>query len=333
MKSKVLLAIAGLLVLILFICAYTVDETEQVVVTRFDKINRTVIKPGLKFKLPVIEKALVFPNNLQEWDGDPGQIPTREKTYIWVNTFARWKIVDPVKFLKTVGYISQAQQRLDEIIDPTVRNFITSNRLIEAVRNSNRELDTFEDLGDSVQAVLGGSSEASETSQDKQMPVRFAQVTVGRDKIDNGILTQAKPKLAQFGIELVDVKIKRVNYVEEVRKSVYDRMIAERKQIAQKFRSEGKGEAQKILGEKERELKRIESEAYRTAQEIKGKADAESTRLYADAFGLDPEFYSFTKTMEVYNEALTDNSSIILSTDSEIFKYMKGYQGQTSKKP
>jgi len=330
MKSKVLLAIAGLLVLILFICAYTVDETEQVVVTRFDKIQRTVIKPGLKFKLPVIEKALVFPNNLQEWDGDPGQIPTREKTYIWVNTFARWKIVDPVLFLKTVGYINQAQQRLDEIIDPTVRNFITSNRLIEAVRNSNRELDTFEDLGDSVQAAVGDATEAEE---EKEMPVRFAQVTVGRDKIDNGILTQAKPKLAQFGIELVDVKIKRVNYVEEVRKSVYDRMIAERKQIAQKFRSEGKGEAQKILGEKERELKRIESEAYRTAQEVKGKADAESTRLYAEAFGLDPEFYSFVKTLEVYNEALSDNSSIILSTDSEIFKYMKGYEGTAARTP
>ncbi len=330
MKSKLLLAIGGLVVLTLFICAYTVDETEQVVVTRFDKIQRTVTTPGLNFKLPIIEKALVFPNNLQEWDGDPGQIPTREKTYIWVNTFARWKIVDPVLFLKTVGYISQAQQRLDEIIDPTVRNFITSNRLIEAVRNSNRELDTFEDLGENVHSVAGGDSDAAE---EKEMPVRFAQVTVGRDKIDNGILTQAKPKLAQFGIELVDVKIKRVNYVEEVRKSVYDRMIAERKQIAQKFRSEGKGEAQKILGEKERELKRIESEAYRTAQEIKGKADAESTRLYAEAFGLDPEFYSFTKTMEVYNEALTDNSSIILSTDSEIFKYMKGYEGNTVGRP
>ncbi len=316
MKTKFLLAVAGLLVLMLFICAYTVDETEQVVVTRFDKVQRTVTTPGLRFKLPVIEKALFFPKNLQEWDGDPGQIPTKDKTYIWVNTFARWKIVDPVLFFKTVGYISQAQQRLDEIIDPTVRNFITSNRLIEAVRNSNRELDTFEDLGDS-----------SETDAQEKKPARFSQVYVGRDKIDTGILNQAKPKLSNFGIELSDVKIKRVNYVEEVRKSVYERMIAERKQIAQKFRSEGKGEAQKILGEKERELKRIESEAYRTAQEIKGKADAQSTRLYAESYGQDPEFYSFIKTLEVCNKALSDNSSIILSTDSEIFKYMKGYKG------
>ena len=315
MKIKAILAIVGALVLILIVCAYTVDETEQVVVTRFDKVQRTESDPGLKFKLPVIEKALVFPKNLQEWDGDPGQIPTRDKTYIWVNTFARWKIVDPVVFFKTVGYVQRAQQRLDEIIDPTVRNFITSNRLIEAVRNSNRELDTFEDFGE----------DASTDPQENKKPVRFSQVFVGRDKIDTGILNQAKPKLEQFGIELVDVKIKRVNYVEEVRKSVYDRMIAERKQIAQKFRSEGKGEAQKILGEKERELKLIESEAYRKAQEVKGKADAESTRLYAEAFGKDPEFYSFIKTLEVYSAALSGNSAVILSTDSEIFKYMKGY--------
>jgi membrane protease subunit HflC len=323
MKMKALLAAAGVLVLLLFICAYTVDETEQVVITRFDKVQRTVLTPGLRFKLPVIEKALVFPNNLQEWDGDPGQIPTKDKTYIWVNTFARWKIVDPVLFFKTVGYVNRAQQRLDEIIDPTVRNFITSNRLIEAVRNSNRELDTFEDLGD----------DAEDANAQEGKPARFSQVFVGRDQIDTGILNQARPKLSNFGIELVDVKIKRVNYVEEVRTSVYERMIAERKQIAQKFRSEGKGEAQKILGEKERELKRIESEAYRTAQEIKGKADAESTRLYAKAYGLDAEFYSFVKTLEVYNEALSENSSIILSTDSEIFKYMKGYEGKMMERP
>ena len=317
MKVKAVLILVGVLILTLAVCAYTVDETEQVVVTRFDKVQRTETTPGLKFKFPVIEKALVFPKNLQEWDGDPGQIPTRDKTYIWVNTFARWKIVDPVVFFKTIGYVNRAQQRLDEIIDPTVRNFITSNRLIEAVRNSNRELDTFEDLGDDT-------PREEEPHADK--PLRFSQVYVGRDKIDNGIQNQAGPKLKQFGIELVDVKIKRVNYVEEVRKSVYDRMIAERRQIAQKFRSEGKGEAQKILGEKERELKRIESEAYRTAQEISGKADAESTKLYAEAFGLDPDFYSFTKTLEVYASALSGNSSLIMSTDSEIFKYLKNYE-------
>lgn len=314
MKAKIGLAVAGALVLLLLVSAYTVDETEQVVVTRFDKVERTVTTPGLKFKIPLIERAVVYPKNLQNWDGDPGQIPTRDKTYIWVNTFARWKIVDPVAFFKTVRYMNMAMQRLDEIIDPTVRDFITSNRLIEAVRNSNRELDTFEDFGENSQA---------ETPENK--PPRFAQVYVGRDKIEKGILKQAQSKLKEFGIKLVDVKLKRVNYVESVRKSVYDRMIAERKQIAQKFRSEGKGEAHKILGEKERDLKRIQSEAYRKAQEIKGKADATATRIYAQAYGLDPQFYSFVKTLQVYKNALGSNTTLILSTDSDIFKYMKSY--------
>lgn len=312
MKIKALAVVAGVIILVLFVSAFTVDETEQVVVTRFDKVQRVATEPGLKFKIPIIEKALVFPKNLQGWDGDPGQIPTKDKTYIWVDTFARWKIVDPEQFFKTVGFLSRAQQRLDEIIDPAVRNFITSNRLIEAVRNSDRELDTFEE------------EVASDDADDKYNPSTYF-ITMGRSMINKGILNQAKPKLTTFGIELVDVQIKRINYVEQVRKSVYGRMIAERKQIAEKFRSEGKGEARKILGEKERDLKQITSEAYKTAQEIKGKADAEATRLYAEAFGLDPEFYSFTRTLDVYNEALSGNSSLVLSTDSEIFKYLKGY--------
>ena len=203
-----------------------------------------------------------------------------------------------------------ATSRLNEIIDPAVRNLITSNRLIETVRNSNRELDTFE--------------EGLEDQAQVQSPSLYT-ITVGRKEIDERILKQAKDKLDRFGIALVDVKIKRINYREEVRRSVYDRMIAERKQIAQKFRSEGKGEAQKILGDKELELKNISSEAYRTAQGIKGKADATATRLYADAFGKDPEFYSFVKTMEIYGEALSKDSSLVLSTDSDLLKYLKGY--------
>jgi membrane protease subunit HflC len=292
-------------------CAYTVDETEQVVITKFSKVSRTVMDPGLHFKWPVIERAIVYPRNLQEWDGDPGEIPTKDKTYIYVDTFARWKIVDPVLFFKTVGMESRlATSRLNEIIDPAVRNLITSNRLIETVRNSNRELDTFEE----------GLEESEQTKQ----PSLYT-ITIGRKKIDEMILEQAKNKLDRFGIELMDVKIKRINYREEVRRSVYDRMIAERKQIAQKFRSEGKGEAQKIKGEKELDLKRIESEAYRTAQGIKGKADAESTLRYAEAYGKDPSFYSFIKTLEIYAEALDKDSSLVLSTDSELLKYFKGY--------
>lgn len=313
MNLKAVIAVlAALVIAVGLMCAYTVDETEQVVITLFSKVNRVVSEPGLHIKLPIFEKALFYPKNLQEWDGDPGQIPTKDKTYIWVDTFARWKIVDPVLFFKTIGMDArQATNRLNEIIDPAVRNLVTSNRLIEAVRNSNRELDTFEIGLEDVK---------------KDQPSVY-RISIGRGKIDGLILSQARTKLEKFGIELVDVKIKRIDYVEEVRKSVYGRMIAERKQIAEKFRSEGQGEAQKILGDKELDLKRIQSEAYRTAQELKGKADAESTRLYAEAFGKDPEFYSFIKTLEIYRESLDKESSLVLSTDSELLKYLKGYSG------
>ena len=311
MKSKgfiVALLIVG--ILLVFASAYVVDETEQVVVTQFGRVIGEPKKtPGLYFKIPFIQQANYFPKNLLRWDGDPGQIPTLDKTFIWVDPFARWKVVDPVKLFQTVNNTVAAIGRLDDIIDPAVRNFITSYQLIEAVRSSNRELDTFE---------IG--------LEDVKKEGRYGyQISTGREAITQGIMEQAQPKLAKFGIELVDVKIKRINYVEEVRKSVYGRMIAERKQIAEKFRSEGKGEAQNILGEKERDLKRISSEAYRTAQEIKGKADAEVTKIYAEAYGADPEFYSFTKTLEIYGQALDDKNSLVLSTDSEFLKYLKDF--------
>jgi membrane protease subunit HflC len=288
--------------------AYIVNETEQVVVTQFGRIiGSPVTTPGLKFKVPFIQRANYFPKNLLSWDGDPGQIPTLDKTFIWVDAFARWKIVDPVKFFQTVNNPFNAIGRLNDIIDPAVRDFITSNRLIEVVRNSNRELDTYE---------IGREDE-----QTQRRP--SLEVHIGRQKITEGILKESQPKLAKFGIELVDVKIKRINYVEEVRQSVYNRMIAERKQIAEKFRSEGKGEAQKIRGDKERELKLITSEAYRVAQEKKGKADAESTKIYAEAYGVDPAFYSFVRTLEIYRESLDEKNTLVLSTESEFLKYFK----------
>jgi len=312
MKSKLaILVVAVVAILFVFTAAYVVDETEQVVVTQFGKVvGKPKSEPGLYFKIPFIQNTNYFPKNLLQWDGDPGQIPTLDKTYIWVDTFARWRITDPITFFQTVNNTTSAQGRLDDIIDPAVRNLITENRLIETVRKTNRELDTYEIGLEDI----------------KERP--SYKIVTGREKITKQILEQAQPKLAKFGIELVDVKIKRINYVEQVRDSVYGRMIAERKQIAEKFRSEGKGEAQKILGEKERDLKRITSEAYRTAQEIKGKADAESTKLYAEAFGVDPEFYSFIKTLEIYDDALGKDSSVVLSTDSEFFKYLKGYSGK-----
>jgi len=312
MKNRGIILICCIIALLIIIgSAFIVDETEQVIITQFGKVIGSPVKePGLYFKIPLIQEVNYFPKNLLQWDGNPGQIPTLDKTYIWVDTFARWKIVDPVKFFQTVNNTVSALARLDDIIDPAVRNFVTSYSLIETVRKSARELDTFE---------IGMMENKKYEFQSS-----FA-IKTGRELIMKGILEQAQPKLAQFGIELVDVKIKRINYVTEVRDSVYTRMIAERKQIAEKFRSEGHGEAQKITGEKERDLKRITSEAYRKAQELQGKADAEATRIYAKAFGADPAFYSFIKTLEVYNESLGKDTSIILSTDSELFKYLKGY--------
>ncbi len=316
-KLIVLLVVVGVAAFGLYLSAYQVDETEQVVITQFGRvIGKPITESGIKFKLPdPIQTANYFPKNLLQWDGDPGQIPTLDKTYIWVDTFARWKIVDPVKFFKTVNNTFSALGRLDDIIDPAVRNFITSYSLIETVRMTNRKLDTFE----------AGIEYTEGTEKDKSATY---YIETGREKITAGIMTQAQPKLAKFGIELVDVKVKRINYVEEVRRSVYARMVAERKQIAEKFRSEGQGEAKKILGEKERDLKMITSEAYKLAQEIKGKADAESTKIYARAYGLDPEFYSYTQTLEIYKDALGEKSSVVLSTDSEFLKYLKGYSGK-----
>lgn len=311
MKLKSLLIIIAIVaVVLLYNAAFTVNETEQVVITQFGRIIGEPIKdPGLKFKIPFIQKANFFPKNLLNWDGDPGQIPTLDKTFIWVDTFALWKIVDPVKFFQTVNNRFNALTKLNDIIDPAVRNFITSNRLIEAVRKSNRPL---------------GAAEIGLKDVEKDVEASYA-IQKGRINLTRGIMQQAQPKLKKFGIELVDVLVKRINYVEQVRKSVYGRMIAERKQIAEKFRSEGKGEAQKILGEKERDLQQITSQAYKKAQEIKGKADATATKIYAQAYGLDPEFYSFSQTLDIYGKTLGKDNTLVLSTDSNFFKYIKGF--------
>lgn len=297
---------------ILFASAYVVDETEQVVITQFGKVvGKPVTTPGLNFKVPFIQKASYFPKNLQEWDGDPGQVPTKDKTYIWVDTFARWKIVDPVKYFQTVTNMDTAIGRLDDIIDPAMRNFLTSYRLVESVRNSDRPMDTYEGMGNDVQA-----EEGQQYSQYK--------IKVGRSEITNRIMAQAQPKLKSFGIELVDVKIKRINYVEKVRDAVYGRMIAERNQIAEKFRAEGKGEASNIRGDKQKELQRIKSRAYKKAQVIKGEADAKATAIYAAAYGSDPEFYAFVKTLEAYKATLGGNTTLVLSTKSDFMRYFKG---------
>jgi len=284
-----------------------VDETQQVVITQFGKpVGDPITKPGLNFKVPFIQAVNYFPKNLLQWDGDPSQIPTLDKTYIYVDTFARWKVVDPLKFFQTVNNVVGGLARLDDIIDAAVRNFIAKNPLIETVRWTNRELDVSE---------IGVKQVAHKRV--------MAEITTGRQKIVKGILDQSNPKLKEFGILLIDVQIKRLNYVEEVRRSVYGRMIAERKQIAERFRSEGEGEARKVEGDRERDLKKITSVAYRKAQEIKGKADAEATLIYAQAYNKDPDFYSFLKTLDVYKETMGKDTSLVLSTDSDLLKYFK----------
>ena len=312
MKLKFLLIVIAVALIGVYSSIYTVDETEQVVITQFGKaIGQPITKPGLYFKIPMIQQANYFPKNLLNWDGEPGQIPTLDKTYIGVDTFALWKIVDPLRFFQTVNNVTGAQARLDDILDAAVRNLITSYPLIETVRTSNRNLSSLSVQVD--QQRIGGS---------------LGTVTTGRNKITRAMLEQAQPKVAEFGIRLVDIKIKRLNYVESVRTSVYGRMIAERKQIAEKFRSEGKGEAKKIEGDQDMDLKRITSEAYKKAQEIKGKADAKATLIYAQAYGKDPEFYSFVKSLETYEKGLDKDAYLLLSTDSEFFKYLKGYTGK-----
>ncbi|MCD4721777.1 MAG: protease modulator HflC [Desulfobacula sp.] len=304
------IAVIAIGIVVVYNSAYIVDETEQVIVTQFGRVvGKPVTTPGLKFKLPFFQQANYFPNNLLTWDGDPGQVPTKDKTYIWVDTFARWKIVDSIKYFQTVNNEFAALERLDDIIDPAMRNLVTSYPLVESVRNTDRPMDTFE-------SVSGESKK------------RIHQYTIelGRDEITKQIVQQARPKLAPFGIELVDVKIKRINYIESVRRAVYDRMIAERNQIAEKYRAEGKGEASNIRGEKEKELQTITSQAYEEAQKIKGDADAKATLIYADAYGVDPDFYAFLKTMEVYKATMKKDSTLILSTDSDFMKYFKGIE-------
>lgn len=313
MKSITTIIIIVLILIVGSLSVYTVDETEQVVITQFGKpIGEPIQEPGLYFKVPYYT-ANRFLKNLLEWDGDPDQIQTLEKTFIWVDTFARWKIVDPLKYFQTLNNEMAAQSRLDAILNSSIRNAVTSYSLIETVRNTDRRLET-----DTFDSGL----------DDSNKEIAIDQVDTGRAKIARGILDEAQPKLEEFGIQLVDVKIKRINYEEGVQKSVFGRMVAERKQIAEKFRSEGQGEARKIEGDREKEMKRITSEAYKTAEEIKGKADAEATLIYARAFGKDPEFYSFLQTLDIYKQSMAKDNSLILSTDSEFLKYFKGYQGK-----
>ena len=283
---------------------YTIDQTQQVVITQFgEPIGDPITEPGLHVKIPFIQKVNYFEKRILAWDGLPTQVPTKDKRYIWVDTTARWRIVEPLKFLQTVGLERTALGRLDDIIDSATRNQITNHLLYELVRDSGRQF--------------------VETEVSLEIEEELGVVQYGREKISRGILEEAALLVPQFGIELVDVRIKRLNYVERVREGVYARMIAERERVAEEYRSEGEGVRAEIEGRRAKELQRITSEAYRTAQEIKGEADAEATRIYADAYNKGPEFYSFLRTLEIYEDTMDENTRLIMTTDSDFYKYIK----------
>lgn len=303
--AAILIALVVLLVLV-FGSLFVVSEYEQAVVTRFQKPVRTVPEPGLHLKIPVIERVLRFDKRILEWDGYPEQIPTNDNKYIYLDTMARWRIVDPLLFLQSLRDERRAQSRLDDIIDAAARDMVASHVLIDAVRTSDRILEI-----------------PQEDSRFELDPEQVGKISVGREELARKILENARVLVAAMGIELLDVRIKRINYIESVRQKVYDRMISGQKRIAARYRSEGEGKHAEIVGGMNRELKKITSEAYREAQEIKGKADGKATRIYASAYNRAPEFYSFLQTLESYRTTIKGNSRLILTTDSDFYKYLK----------
>ena len=283
---------------------YILMEGKQAVITQFGApVGDPVTEAGLHFKTPFIQKIRVFEKRILIWDGAPNQIPTNDKTYVFLDTTARWKIVDALRFMQAVNNETRAQSLLDDIIDGTVRDLVNKNDLIEIIRSSDWSPDYV----------------SSEQSSDEMIPSpRF-----GRDKISQLVVEAAGKVTPQYGIELIDVMFKRVNYIETVRLKVYDRMISERKRIAAEKRSLGEGRKAEILGQVERELKEITSSAQKEALTIKGKADAEATRIYGDTYNKNPEFYAFQRSLESYRDIITGNTSLVLSTDSDLFQYLK----------
>lgn len=301
--TLVVIALAALL--LLGDTVFVVDETKQVVITQFgNPVGNPITTPGLHAKLPLIQKAHFFDKRFLEWDGDANQMPTRDKRFIWVDTYARWRINDPLRFFQRLRDERGAQSRLDDILDGETRNAVARHDLVEVVRSSNRP----------PEAILVDSEEETAILQ---------TIAKGRQAITNEILEAASRRTADLGIELIDLRIKRINYVDQVQRDVFARMIAERKRVGERYRSEGAGESARIGGEKQRELQRISSEAYMKAQEIRGKADAEATRIYAEAYGRDPAFYAFVKSLETFEQAADQRTILVLTTSSDMLKVLK----------
>ena len=310
MKGPLGVVVAIAVAVLLFASVYTVSETEQAILVQFGKpVGGLVTTPGLHVKVPFVQTVHLFDKRWLEYDGAAGEIPTRDKKYIYVDTYARWRIKDPLSFYQRVGDERGAQSRLDDIVDGETRNAVASFDLIEVVRSSNHPFQVTEEL----EGI--GAAEA------------MAKVTTGREKIARIILEKAAQITPQFGIELVDVRFKRINYVETVQQKVFERMISERKRIAERSRSEGQGRAAEIRGQKERDMLAASSSGYKNAQEVKGDADAKATAIYAKAYGKDPDFFQFSRTMETLSGTLDDKAWLVLSTDSDLLKYLKGAGG------
>ena len=306
MKKATTIQIIVLLAIVFLLdqATYTVSETEQVIITQFgDPVGDPVISPGLHFKVPFIQRVNVFDNRFLEWDGNPNQVPTRDRRFILVDTYARWRITDPLLFFQRLRDERGAQSRLDDILDRETRNAVARHNLIELVRSTNR-------------------NEADVQIESEEEAVILEALEQGRQEITREILQTAAGRTADLGIELLDLRLKRINYVAEVQQDVFARMIAERQRVAEEFRSEGQGEAARIDGERERELSQIQSEAYRIAEELRGKADATATAVYAESYDRDADFYAFTKSMETYEETMDGETVFILDTDSELLRFL-----------
>lgn len=308
MKTKTILI--GLVAFILLIVVssgfFIVKEKDQVVITQFGRpVGQAITEPGMYFKLPFVQVANYFEKRYMEWNGDPNQVPTKDKKFIFVDTYARWQITDPLQFFKRLTNERSAQSRIDDILEGATRNYIANHNIEEVVRSSNR-------VPASSDITIEGDT--------------LAKIYVGRDSIQKMILKSANQQTEELGIKILDFRFKRINYVQEVQNQVYERMKSERYRIADKFRSEGQGEASRINGEKERELKNIQSLAFKDAEIIKGKADATAALIYAQAYNQSSQsksLYSFLKSMETFEKTFDGKTSIFLSTDSELYKYLK----------
>ena len=307
MKAPLFALVAIIILLTIGNATYTIDQGEQGIIVQFgEPVGDVVAEPGLHFKKPFIQEVRRFDKRLLAWDGDVSQIPTLGREFVLVDTTARWKIVDPLKFLRSVRDESGARTRMDDIIDSVVRDIISGTDLEEIVRSADWAVDV---------KLLDEEGVARE-DVDLEKPKK------GRGRLEQEIRLAASKQMPELGIELVDVRLKRINYIDSVRAQVENRMVSERQSIAARFRSEGEGRSQEILGEMQRELRTIRSEAERQAAEIRGKADAEATRIYGQSYGADPEFYAFMRTLESY-QAMGENTTLMLSADSEFFRYLE----------